>query len=246
MANPIPGGAPAAPASASTSDLSSLIERVRRKLDDSVGGTNDEYLWSNDFLTDMVNEVIRDLCLSLNIIDDEITTNTCVLTLLAGASTVTISDAITYIAKARLASQDDFLTLVTASELEGAYPDWRDETADEPTHLVVAGLGDRTIRLYPPTAATDTLTLTVRRIPLADLVWDDDQGTELPIPVRFHSILPDGILAKAYRMQDVDTYNPRKAAEHEALFARGVEMVRRSLLKTDHRFNNNILSDGWM
>lgn len=231
MTVPISGGTPVSGGTATATNLYGFLERLRRKLDDEL----EPYLWSNDFLTDATNETIRRVCLELKLIPDETTSSVATYAVTNATTTITLHPSVTYVVKARLEAETTNLTLATAQDMDAAFtPIWRDAERSTPTYLVTDGMGDRTMRLYPPPDASDTLVLTVRRLPTTDLDWDTDQMTDLPIPSRFHSLLNNGVLAEAYRKQDVDTYNPKKSGDHEVLFMRDIELMKRTLLRADH------------
>ncbi len=77
----------------------------------------------------------------------------------------------------------------------------------------------------PVSVTTESLRLTVQRLPVSDLSEDDDVPE---IPAGYHRSLINGVLSKAYSKQDGEVYNPKKALSHkEAWELRLAEMVRR-------------------
>ena len=72
------------------------------------------------------------------------------------------------------------------------------------------------LRLVRTPTATDTLNLTVVRLPLADMA---NLTTDSPeIHSRFHRSLRFWMLYRAFSKQDADTADPKRAATNLALF----------------------------
>jgi len=211
--------------------LTSLVTRFRNRLDDAVV----PYLWSNDELTDYLNEIVNDLCRDIPILEDATTAAVCQYAITAGVMVVTLHARITVLKKARLTSQTRLLDLRTAQYMDAVYPGWESSAAGTPTILVTEGVGTGKVKLYPPSTVNETLNLTVYRLPVADLVWASDQAVAPELPELYHDKLMNGILWKAYSKQDVDTYDARKRDSHERMWRIDREEIRRAVLKTRQR-----------
>ena len=208
--------------------LANIIARVRDKLDDAV----EPYLWSNQTLTDYLNEVLNELCRDIPIIEDATNTMVCRYPLLIGDSVVTLYPRITVVKKGRLEGQSTLLDIKTAWWMDAVYPGWENAAAGLPTILVTEGVGTGKVRLYPPTSTDAVLWLTVYRLQLVDLFWGTDQEYQPEIPAAYHDKLFNGILWKAYAKQDVDTLDAKKVDRHERMWLRDKEEIRRASLKT--------------
>lgn len=213
------------------STLTQLVTRYRSKLDDLV----EDYLWSNDDLTDYVNETVNELCRDIPVVEDSTTVAVCKHVLAPDDQIITLSGRITVLKKAKLASQSDPLELRSSDYMDENYPDWENADSGTPEILVTEGVGTDTAYLYPPTDVADILWLTVYRLPVTDLSWDSDQNTAPGIPSRYHDLLENGVLMRAYGKQDVDTYDEKKVKTHAALWEKDKEAVRRAVIKSRSR-----------
>jgi len=85
-----------------------------------------------------------------------------------------------------------------------------------------------TLRLFPTPAEDDILRLSVYLEPdPIDFATQDDLSTAFVMTNKHHVLcLLDGMKAIAYRVQDVDVYDPRQAERWEASFRRKIADVR--------------------
>jgi hypothetical protein len=82
----------------------------------------------------------------------------------------------------------------------------------------------------------DTLLLTVRRMPLADLVADAD----IPeIRVHYHDFMVNGVLSQMYQKQDIETFSLAKADDYGQKFARDVDEIKQQETILDQRLKAN-------
>ncbi len=84
--------------------------------------------------------------------------------------------------------------------------------------------------------ATDTLQLTVRRLPLTDLSADSDTPE---LPLVYHDRLLNGILWQMYSKRDAETFDKVKATEHFQLFMEDLDQIRRAEIRKDNRLRHN-------
>lgn len=81
-------------------------------------------------------------------------------------------------------------------------------------------LDARTLRVHPVPQVEANLALTVARLPREI----SDKASDLcDIPRRYHELLLHFVKHKAYSIQDAETINPGKAADHLAMFTAGVQ-----------------------
>jgi len=86
------------------------------------------------------------------------------------------------------------------------------------------------------TSNIDTLCLTVRRMPLADLTED----TDVPeIRNHYHDFMLNGILEHMYSKQDSETIDLKKADAYAAAFKRDVDEVKQQEYILDQRLKPN-------
>lgn len=171
----------------------------------------------------------------------EVTVNASLLTnpivdiaITAGRAIYPLDSRVLKITRAWLAVQDVYLGLTSKDSLDSGDSDlygeyWNgkyfsrgfpyrnpsfEDTSGIPFKLVET---TGSVQLIYAPAAADTLRLTVRRLPLADMSADGDSPE---IRTERHIDLLDGMLARGYLKNDIDTRDAKKAAEHEALFTR--------------------------
>jgi len=242
MANIINDGVSTTPTPGAKT-LAFIVSFIREKL----GDKKTPYGWSDEFLTECVNEAINELCTEMQMIVDAATASICTHVLAPGAYGLTLSERITGVQRVELASIGRTLEYVTdIAEMDALYPDWKSTAAGVPRKFIKDGLGENIARLWPATLLGDTVNLTVSRLPLFDLTWNSDQATIPELPAMYHDKIYDGILYRAYQMNDTDTDNKRKADEHERKWKAQVEKIRRA-----HLYKGNVAytaapHPGWM
>lgn len=105
------------------------------------------------------------------------------------------------------------------------------------------GTADNSITLYPQPNLAGSIVMTISRMPTTaeELVYTVTSGVPV-IPAEFHRDLIYWVLAEAYMVDNVDTYNPKASADNEAKFearfgrkptARGEAMGRRNVIGSD-------------
>lgn len=211
--------------------LAEIISLARERLDDLVS----PYLWSNELLTDHLNEVTEEVCSEIPIIEDDETADIAVYDVTEDEDEIDVSPLITRIRSARLSSQSIPLVTVTRTQLDEMSPAWRDSESGKPRYLVYDGEGNDVAMLSPPPDADDTLTLNIYRLPTGDLEWDTDQASEPEIPAIFHRKLVDGIVYLAYSKQDSDSFDARKEKIFAEKWKKRKEEMRWYLIKKRDR-----------
>lgn len=220
MANIITGGTIATPGS-SAHTLSALFTRSRSYLHDTI----EPYLWSNDELTGIYNELVRDLCLDFPVIEDRTTAAICAYSYLADATTITVHAAIRNIERAKIDGEDSLLTMTSRDAMDTEYPNWEEATSDTPTRLIIRGLGNHIVRLYPPALVAGTLDLDVIRGPLVDAVWATDSAVDTALGID-DAILVHGVVARALLVGDRDAEDIAKSEKHEQLYEEAIERFK--------------------
>lgn len=184
-------------------------------LDDAVGGTGGvDYNWSDAFLYREIGRAQQEACWrqDLRHFFDTSTSAICQITVAAGTRTYTLDSRILRIHQALLGTV--VLEHVTQAHLDERAFDWRGATYGNVKRFFING---RTLFFdYLPTAGT--LNLEVWRGPLLgpseiaasadeELEWTDSQED-----------LAHWVAFRAFSRREEDAYDPRRAADHRALF----------------------------
>jgi hypothetical protein len=203
-----------------------LLERVRRRLRDTVG-TADELLFEDKELIDDYANAARDrLFLTCrNLIVDSTTVDdgtlptalpVCRFNVVAGTAVYALSPKIIEVARVKLASQFLPMTRVNQDQLDMLCFNW--QTADPNTPWAwCPDLNTDTITLIPTPKADDTAILTVYRFPLVRLSLDD-KAIPLGFREEYQEDLIPWILYLAFSKQDVETFRPDLAETYRKLF----------------------------
>ena len=167
--------------------LKAIRQEARFRLDDEVR----PYFWKDEWLDAAINEAEREACIRARLIEDN-------------SSNVTSNDIVTTEKRYELSPLIiDVLAIEMASRPGCNIAGW---TLTE-SELVLDN--------YP--SSSDTLLLTVVRLPLSDMCDDNAQPE---IRDHHHEKLIDWVEYRAYMVQDADSFNPVKAQEYEAAFER--------------------------
>jgi len=129
----------------------------------------------------------------------------------------------------------EFATLekTTNLEINEHYPNWRTDTAAEPTLYL---LDNKTgyITLYPVPDDIYIVRLTAVRLPLVALSTTDMNLQTPEISSRYHDDLINGICAYAYLKHGEKTFNERSAATFMALFKKAISEAKSTKILTEH------------
>ena len=91
------------------------------------------------------------------------------------------------------------------------------------------------IALNYRTDASDTLLLTVRRMPLKDLVAD----TDVPeFREHYHDFMLNSILSQMYNKQDAEIFDPKQVEKYAALYAADVDEIKQQETIFDQRLKS--------
>jgi hypothetical protein len=88
----------------------------------------------------------------------------------------------------------------------------------------------------------DTLLLTVKRMPLANLVAD----TDIPeFRVHYHDFMINGVLEKMYSKQDVEIFSDKQVEKYAAMFRSDVDEIKQQEAIFDQRLKVNSSMDAF-
>ena len=210
--------------------LADILARVRYLIDDE----KKPYLWSDQELVNYTNDAVDELCERCNLIEDSEDATICQIAVTIGVATYTLDAAIISVVRYKLGNQTQPLAKKSVNYMDQVYIDW--ENADNGTPIIVIekGITSGKFRLYPPPDADDTLYATVSRYPKSALKVADITTVEPEIEAKFHRRIPNGIAARAYRKQDAETRDEKKALEHEALFNKDIDEINEIRKDRDH------------
>lgn len=199
--------------------LKDLLAAFRQRVDDLETGWEDNdsrLLWSNDEITRYANEAVTEYRRRRLLVDKD-TAEICKIAVIAGMATYDLDPRIYAIY--RLLLDKTALQKASLYELNRHEPCWEEKAETPQFYLESWGLGHwGKITLYPSPVAAGTLYLTVARLPLAAMLWEDRATVEPEVPQEDRPALLWWMEYLAYQRQDDDTYNPKRADEAAAAF----------------------------
>jgi len=199
--------------------LQDLVGQSRLDLDDpEVPGSGDDSLslFKTDELVGYINRAIDEACVRAELILDSDTPEVCEVAVTAGQAQYAVDQRIIRIKRAKLVGEPRPLTQVDRDYLDDHFLDWEEDAGTPRHYLADMNPG---IRLYPAPVNDGTLRLTVWRLPLEPMKTHR-MFEAPPLPPEDHYPLLDWVYYLALNKQDVDTYDPEKAARHAQAFAR--------------------------
>lgn len=216
--------------------LADLIYSFRTRADD----LNEPYLWSNAEITLYLNQSDNEAAERALLIQDATTTAVCTLTMAAGTASYALHAAVLRIDRAKLTSTGDLLDVVSREQLDRLQPGW--ETATGTPEYVIE-VGDGNVIITPTPTAIDTITLTVKRLPLTVMAVDTDTPE---IPARHHYRMLDWALRCAYMKQDADAGNAAMADKYDTEFERSFGKRLDANVQRKQRYRRpNTIKSGW-
>ncbi|KJR40735.1 hypothetical protein MCHI_003379 [Candidatus Magnetoovum chiemensis] len=199
--------------------LGAIILRARRLLDDII----EPYLWQDDEIISYVNDCIIEMCSDAATITDSQTDAICKINVLDNVANYLLDERVISVLSASIEGSSLPLIKTSAAFLRSCCPAWQDLYGAPVNYLTDALSGF--ITLWPKPIKTDTLTLTVTRLPMKQLT-KENINEEPEISFKYHHKLLDGVLYKAYEKMDADTYNPELSKSHEERWNKTLQDIK--------------------
>lgn len=191
--------------------LEDLIRRFRVAARDTVT----PYLFSDEDVTDWLNDALEEAVIRGRLIRDDATTSVTRVPLTVGTHTYPLHESVYEIICARLihANGEEPTTLVLKSRewLDTNMPAWREST--DPAEILIQD--DTKIRVVGSFLVGDRIDLECYRLPLEPLANDPD---EPEIHKAHHVHLINWALHRAFSIPDVEVFDPNRAAIAESKF----------------------------
>ena len=201
-------------------NLKKIRDTARYRLNDY----EKPYTWLDEELNLYANEAQNLLCREGRLIPDSTTSSVCTIAVKASTLDYLLDESVVYVTNAKLTVDSLLLVKYSKMDMDQNYPDWRSQTAGQPTKYIL-DYRQGYITLHPPPDTTYTLTLSVLRYPLADMALDAD---EPEIAVQFHHALVDGICYQAFLKRGEKSFDMRQSDIYLKLFARALAEMKKS------------------
>lgn len=211
-------------------DLGELHQSFRTRVRDEV----EPYLWTDQFVTDALNEAEREACVRSRLIFDDSTTDVCEISVTSGTGRYSPHKSVDVVETAYVTDAYGItysLEIIDQVTLVRRYPRWHDESSGVPAYLIH---NEKTITLFPTPDADYTLSIGVFRLPIADMEVTVD---EPEINEVHHNGLIDWVEFRAFSIPDVDTYDQKKSERAEAAFIRRFGIRVDANVRRKHREN---------
>jgi len=204
------------------------------------------YLWSDDEAYIYLNDAYRMLVRFLGGVSDSTTTSVSQATYLANATEIAFHASVLRVARAFNAAGNE-ISVIESTD----FPLVRDNagkisllkvgshTATNVEYLVM-GADHRKARLHPIPSAGGTLTLQVKRLPVAELTTGADTLADLQLEHHMH--LVKWMKSLAYRKQDAETFDLDKAVFNENAFLQYASQAVYELSRFNRKSKNSLRS----
>lgn len=218
--------------------VSDYIMQFRVLADDS----REPYLWGNDIIALWAQEAYFEMAKLTRCIREKTTSAVCSITISPSIATYTLHPKILDIYSVKHSGRPAPLSKTSEMELDAYWSNWWTRTQPIPDYyLLDSDLTKIQLVPIPDATATGTLSLSVSRLPLISLFPYSGDRDLTPVDFReeWHPYLMYYILFKAYNKDDIETYDPKKAANNYGLFRDKVDQIKRDMaryLRTDRAF----------
>ena len=199
-------------------NLAELRNAARLRLDDT---DSNKYGWSDAELDSFINEAVDEACIRARLNLDSTSAEATTVSVVAGTASYLLHESVLRVERAYLNTSQRTLSSVSFQDLDILSDTWPVDTGT-PTNYIPdldlysdAGTATHKITLYPIPEVTETLKLTVYRLPLCPLTSDSEEPEIHPL---HHPSLLDWVCHKAYTKQDADTLDIEKSLQYEGRF----------------------------
>lgn len=209
---------------------------IRGKLDDDIGATASQQVWSEGELTEYINDAVEVFCRELPLLIDSSTVQDaasvplCLITTVDGTQDYALSDRVVDVERVKISGEPRPLDKGDVDLMDSIDPSWDDVSAEArqtPRRYLLDRETDKISFVRCPDDVY-TVNLTVWRLPLVPLVADSSVPE---IGSRFHRLLYSYILHLAYMNRDVEAFSEIKAADHMRLHLIDLEKARKEIDK---------------
>jgi len=192
-----------------------LVRRFRDLTDDLDLGQEDDMLWSDAEVLRYLDQAQDEACRRSKLISDSSTSAVVDIALSSGVDTYSMHSKIIRIENIVLNSTSKPVDIYDEDWMDFLKPAWRLDTGD--VGACILYWGTRKIRVWRQPTTSDTLNLTVKRLPIISVT---SLETVLEIPDEFLPPLVNGMMWYAYQKADSQTFNPEISDFHHTLFSR--------------------------
>lgn len=193
--------------------LSELIRQFRVLAFDK----EQPYLFSDEDITDWLNDAVKEAAIRGRLIHDSTTTGVCTISTQPNVSIYALHESLYEIDSLHWLSADNpykvnGLQLVSQEDMADIWHDWRTRNHGTPEYAVQDDTG---IRLVPAPREAGVLHIEGYRIPIAPMVLDTDRPE---INIIHHEYLIQWALHKGFSVPDAETFDLNRAALAEQEF----------------------------
>lgn len=193
--------------------LSELIRRFRAAAFDK----EQPYLFSDEDITDWLNDGVKEAAIRGRLIHDSTTTEVCTISTQPNVSVYALHESLYEIDSIHWLSADDPynanpLCLTSQEEMGDIWHDWRTREPNSPEYVIQH---DTNIRIVPAPNVAGAIALEGYRTPLVPMTLDTDRPE---INIIHHEYLIQWALHKGFKSPDAETFDLNRAALAEQEF----------------------------
>ena len=193
--------------------LSELIRKFRVAAFDM----EQPYLFSDEDITDWLNDAVKEAAIRGRLIHDSTTTGVCTISTQPNVSVYALHESLYEIDSIHWLSADDpyntnSLSLISQEEMGDIWSDWRTRDHSTPKYAIQYDTG---IRLVPAPREAGVIALEGYRTPIAPMVLETDRPE---INIIHHEYLIQWALHKGFSVPDAETFDLNRAALAEQEF----------------------------